>query len=94
MSIEKELVKLNSRPLTILYTNPKKEEPRAYFKYNGQRYYFDQIIRVKNNPWVGETGLPDYIHGIETNHFYTAYIEILPDNEHVNLYWVPPTKNN
>ena len=87
MNNTKSFTKQTKRPLTILYTNPVKSNPKAYFRFQNKRYYLTEAIRTHGNPWIADN-YPDYIHAYITDWFgfRNLYIEICQDDKSLNIY--------
>lgn len=82
-------VKQNSEPVSIEYVEDEHDESRDFepsFWWDNRRYFLADFIFCHNNPWVGCTEYPDYIHGCESDNYYDPlYIELLNDEE-LNIY--------
>ena len=60
---------------------------KPYFKHKGKRYYLDDFIRCHDNPWIGTSHYPSYIHGYYAREYYhPMYIEIERRGEAVKVY--------
>ena len=81
-------VKMNEEEILIEYVEDEHEEARDFqpsFWFNNRRYFLNNFIRVHSNPWMGDGGFPEYIHGMEANEYYPLFIELIGDGA-VNVY--------
>ena len=82
-------IKLNTDPVKIEfrdYRPPEQEllmEPCVEWK--GNTYYFKDLMRTKNNPWVGNLNYPDFIDCYDPYNIEPLHFEIL-DGYAVNIY--------
>lgn len=82
-------VKMNDEPIEIETVVDEHEERNDYkpsFWYWGRRYFLEDFIRTHNNPWLGCSEFPEYIHGVQADvYFRPIFIELIGD-EFVNVY--------
>lgn len=75
--------KTNNRWIKVNYTL----NGKPYFKHKGKRYYLDDFIRCHDNPWIGTSHYPSYIHGYYAHEYYhPMYIEISKGGDAVKVY--------
>ena len=75
--------KLNKKPLKLYYAMKK----GAYFNYKNKRYYINDFIRIRRNPWLNESNYPGFIHGIQNEYYEPLFIELLDGYDtFINVY--------
>lgn len=72
-----------NRWIKIQYT--RKGNP--FFYHKGKRISFHLIVSCHNNPWLGTTHFPDYIHGYKADEYFNPmFIEINRTGTAVKVY--------
>ena len=81
--------KQNTEEILIEYVADEHDEEKDFqpsFWFFNRRYYLSDFVRVHNNPWIGASEFPEFIHGMEADeYFHPLFIEIV-DDEYVNVY--------
>ncbi len=84
-----EFVRRNNKPIPIERVPDEHEESRDFqpsFWWFNRRYFLGDFVRVHNNPWFSDSGIPEFIHGIEADSWISSlFIELIGD-EAVNVY--------
>ena len=82
--------KLNNKPLPIEYLPDEHDDAKDFepsFWWNNRRYYVCEFIRCHNNPWMGCSEFPKFIHGMEADEYIRPlFIQLVGENEHDDDY--------
>lgn len=81
--------KLNDKPIEIEFREYKPPENEIIMEpcveWKGQTYYFKDLMRTRNNPWIGNLNYPKFIDAYDPYDIEPLHFEIL-DGYAVNIY--------
>ena len=82
--------KMNDEPVIIEQVEDEHDEERDFvpsFWWNNRRYYMYDFTATHNNPWIGASDFPEFIHGMENGNYHSPlFIEIIEGRDALNIY--------
>lgn len=84
-----KFARLNEEPIAIERVEDEHEAARDYtpsFWWWNRRYYLEDFTHVHNNPFMGVSEYPEYIHMIEAEKYVRPLLIELVGNTAVNVY--------